>query len=121
MAFTGTASIQLIADGIARITNVSLAAGASATIGLSQSTNSPSITLPADYHAGTYSNSYTSPVPTSASVDVSVKAADTTTPPTMDVRVTKAGVMLPDFLATITNQNLASATPSLEIYVKFHT
>lgn len=124
MAFTGTASIQLIADGIARITGISLAAGANGTIGLSQSVNSPSITLPGDFHATTYAVPYpaaNTSVQTQASIDVTAKAADTTTPNGADVRVTKSGVGLTDFLATVTNANAASATPSLEIYVKFHT
>jgi hypothetical protein len=120
MAFTGSATIQIIADGIARITGLSLAAGAAGTISLSA--GSGQVLLPAYFKAAPYvAEPSAGTVPTSASIDVTAKASDASTPLGGDARVTKVGNGVTDFLATLTNMNLASATASLEIYVKFHS
>jgi hypothetical protein len=120
MAFTGVAAFNVIADGICRITGLSLAAGAAGTIGLTG--GSGQVTLPAEFHAAQYTGPIAGVlVTTTASIDVETHDADTTTPIGGSVRITKTGNSTTDFLATLTNMNLASATAALEIYVKFHS
>jgi hypothetical protein len=120
MAFTGTATIKLVADGMTRITGLSLAAGAAGTIGFTGSTNSPNVTLPAQMEAGSYVAAGAT-VTLSDAVDIGSKLADTTAGAIAPVAITKTGSQKADFLATLTNQSQASATGSLEIYVKFHS
>lgn len=119
MAFTGVATVKLVADGIVRITGVSLAGGAAGTISFSAGTGQ--VTCPANCEVGAYVASDKGSVPLSDSVDVSVKSADAAAPSGINVSVVKTGATPALFLATLTNQNAASSTGSLEIYVKFHT
>lgn len=119
MAFTGVATIKQIADGITRITGLSLAGGAAGTISLNAGAGQ--VKCPLNFEAGAYKMSDQSSVPLSDSMDVTVKSADPAAPSSVTVSVQKAGVNPADFLATLTNQNAASASGNLEIYVKFHS
>jgi len=119
MAFTGTATVKLVADNMVRITGLSLAAGAQGTI--SFAAGSGQVKLPANVEYMAYKVSDGTTVQASDSVDVGSKLADSTFGAVAPIAITKVGVGATDFLATLTNQSLASATGQLEIYVKFHT
>jgi hypothetical protein len=120
MAFVGTATIVQIADGIVRITGVSLAgAGGSGIIGLSDHTGAAvDVALPAGFQPSPY-------VHDGVTINLSDMIDVTTTPNTSlaDFRppaVVKTGTTTAAWRCTISNA-FASATTGLEIYVKLHT
>ena len=119
MAFTGVATVKLVADNIVRITGLSLAGGASGTISYSPGTGQ--VKLPANVEAGKYVTSDGATCNVADSTDVSAKCSDAAAPSSVAVSVVKTGTTTSDFLATLQNQNSASSTGGLEIYVKFHS
>lgn len=121
MAFGGSATVVVVSDDMVRITGLTLAGGASGTIGLAQSTGSPGVLLPGEFMPG--AGAYSGPAGAVAlqdavEVDVRVGATGVATP--TPFAIVKTGTTLLDFLITITNVSgtLSAAT---EIYVKFHT
>lgn len=120
MAFTGTAVVKQVADGIVRITGLSLAAGASGTIGLAGATGTtPGVTLPASFKTVHYTYGGVN-VPFADSIDVTALPAATGVATAIPTAVVKSGTTVEDFRATITNTHGSLATPNLEIYVKNH-
>lgn len=120
MAFTGVATTKLVADGIVRITGLSLAAGATGTISLSVGTGQ--VKCPAEVIFKPYVAADGGTVGSVDAIDVSVKSADAGAPSAVSVSVVKSGG--PDaasFLATLQNQNSGSASANLEIYLKIHS
>lgn len=118
MAFTGVAVIKQIADGEVRITGLSLAGGASGTISLN--VGAGDVKTPAGVQFQEYvANDAT--VGAQDAIDVSVKPADAGAPSSVGVSVVKTGDTAAAFLATLKNQNAASSTANLEIYVKIHS
>lgn len=115
MAFTGTAAFQMISTSIVRITGLSLAAGASGTIGLATRTTPGEQSLPAAFQPEPYE-----------STDL-IEAIDVQSQPTntggilvaVPVNVSKAGGTPQTWLATLTNPSV-SATNQLEIYARFN-
>lgn len=115
MAFTGSAVVEQIADSIVRITGVSLASGASGTIGLNQyggSSGAADIELPAGFQPSNYDSvSLQDQVMVNSNPITSVATA-------IPVRVVKTGTKPLDFLITMTNDHGSLASPQLEIYVE---
>lgn len=120
MAFTGTATIVQITDRELRITGLSLAAGASGTIGLDGKTVAPDVRLPAGFQPQVYVGPSGAQVALSDSIDVTNKPAATGTATAIPVSTVKTGTDDTDWVATLTNTHGSTATPALEIYVKFH-
>lgn len=119
MAFTGTATVEQISDAIVRVTGLSLSGGASGTIGLAGHTGSaPGVSLPAAFQPEPYKYGSVA-VSLQACIDVSAKPADTSSADFQEVAVVKTGTNQGDWRATLTN-TFASATPGLEIYIRFH-
>lgn len=120
MSFTGTATVVQVSDTVLRVTGLSLGAGASGTIGLSQHTGAAvDVALPASFQPSPYVNAMGDPVSLADMLDISTKPASSLAD-SIPVAVVKTGSTLPAFRATFTN-GFASASPSLEIYVKIHT
>lgn len=119
MAFTGTATITQISDSIVRITGLSLAAGASGTIGLFPATGTaPGAKTPQAFQPAVYEYGATS-VALSDSIDVTTKPAATGVATAIPISVVKSGTTTADWRATLTNTS-ATDSPALEIYVRFH-
>jgi hypothetical protein len=118
MAFTGSATIKQIADGIVRVTGLSLAGTASGTIGLFGATGvAPDVLLPAPFNPQPYGYGGAT-VSLQDSIEVEIVAAASVAvwqPPF----VTKAGTTHADFRITVGN-SFGSVTPALEMYIKFH-
>lgn len=113
MAFTGTAVVELVNDRFVRITGLSLAAGASGSIGLTGKSPAAEVTLPAGFQIDD-----TGP---SASIGdqlvvhmVPVTAVATAVP----IQVAKGGTKHQNFSITLTNNTVGTASPQLEIYVE---
>ncbi len=119
MAFTGTAVVQQISDNLVRITGLSLAAGASGTIGLFGNSGTPGVRLPNSFNPAPYV-AENAQVPLAASLDVSVAPAAVGVATAIPYAVVKAGTGEADFVATVTNTHGSLASPNLEIYVRFH-
>jgi hypothetical protein len=117
MAFTGVAVISKVADGIVRITGLSLAAGATGTISMEAGTGAVKFGatqgIP-EWHAD-------AGVTLIEAVEVSTHPASDVSNFAIPIRVTKTGVDPSDFLITLENDEAAVASPDLEIYIKFHT
>jgi hypothetical protein len=118
MAFSGTPVVKQVSDRIVRITDVSLGAGANGTIGLFGATGTaPNIRLPESFKAAPYTYG-DDVVELQDSLDVTAEPNEVTGDVQYAV-VTKTGTTAADFRATINNP-FGSATPLLEIYIKFH-
>lgn len=122
MAFTGTPVVEVISESIVRITGVSLAGAASGTIALSTHAAGPDVRLPAIFQPKEYTGPDGSHIGLVAAIDVSVKNAATgiATPVPIAVVKTETGVDTTTWLATVTNLTSSTASPNLEIYVKYH-
>jgi hypothetical protein len=120
MAFTGTAVVKQISDRLVRITGLSLAAGVGGTIGLFGATGSaPDVELPETFKTQHYAF-LGSGVPFIDAIEVTAAAAATGTVVAIPVAVVKTGTSIADFRATLTNTHGSTATPDLEIMVRFH-
>lgn len=118
MAFTGTATIKQISDRIVRITGLSLAGSASGTIGLHGATGSaPDVKLPAAFQPSTYA--YGGAEVTLADAVEFEYLPTNTVASFIAFDVNKTGTTAADFRVTVHNSS-GSATPNLEMYVKFH-
>lgn len=115
MAFGGTAVIKMVADNLVRITGLTLAASAAGTIGLSTSTSSPGVLLPASFQPGPYDSVDPTAVALQDAIQVEVHNVAATA---ISLQSVKTGTGPTDFLITLTNQGAAAGT--LEIYVRFH-
>ena len=109
MAFTGTAVFETVADGVVRVTGLSLASSQNGTIGLFG--GAAEVPLPDNFNPTQYGTvdlaeslqfNITSAVAGAAALFLTI--AKTTSP----------------FLATITNNDGVNATGNLEIYVRYH-
>lgn len=122
MAFTGVATVQMISTSIARITGVSLAGAASGTIALHTHAAGPDVLLPALFQPNEYTGPDGTKVDLIQSIDVSVKNAATGIATPVPIAVVKTETVndTTTWLATITNLTVGTASPNLEIYVKFH-
>lgn len=120
MAFTGVAVVKQVTDKEIRITGLSLAAGATGTIGLAENSGAPGVKLPAGFKPRPYHNGEAVLVTLQDSVDVQAKPVAAGVATITPVSVGKAGTTELDFLATLTNNDGAAATPGLEIYIRFH-
>lgn len=120
MAFTGTAVIVQISDRECRITGLSLAAGAAGVIGLAAKTVAPEVTLPDGFIPGEYKGPAGDTITLIQSIDVSTKPAAVGTAVAIPVSVVKTGADPENWIATLTNTHASTATPDLEIYVKYH-
>ncbi len=119
MAFTGTAVIQQISDGLVRITGLSLAAAAAGTIGLAGGAGEES--LPASFDPKPYARSQTGGTGTLLTVDLAEAievgiSADTAVTVAPAIQVVKAAS---PFLITLTNGG-GAASGGLEIYIRFN-
>ncbi len=120
MAFIGTAVVKQIADRLVRITGLSLASGQAGTIALAGATGAtPGVTLPATFKTEHYAY-LSSNVPFIDAIEVTAAPAAVGTAVAIPVAVVKTGTTLADFRATITNTHASTATPDLEIMVRFH-
>lgn len=120
MAFTGSATVKQISDRMVRITGLSLAAGAAGTIGLPGATGStPGVTLPESFKTLHYAYNSVN-VPFADAIEITSQPAATGVAVAIPVSVVKTGTTLADFRATLTNTHASTATPSLEIMVRFH-
>ncbi len=120
MAFTGSAVVKQVSDRIVRITGLSLAAGASGTIGLSGATGSaPGVTLPESFQTKHYTY-LGSNVPFADAIEVTALPAAVGVATAIPTAVVKTGTTAADFRATVTNTHGSLATPNLEIMLKFH-
>lgn len=120
MAFTGTATIKQVSDREVRITGLSLAAGAAGTIGLTGKTVAADVTLPEGFQPKAYTGPDGTTVGLSDSIDVTNQPAAVGTATAIPVATVKTGTDATDWVATLTNTHASTATPDLEIYVKFH-
>jgi len=127
MAFTGTAVVKQVSDGIVRIAGgeggLSLAAGASGVIVLHGAVTPPvgAVILPVSLQPHPYEFSNIPGVVTlQDSIDVSNQPAAVGTATAIPVATVKSGTTTADFAITLTNTHATTATPPLEIYVKFH-
>lgn len=117
MAFTGTAVIQYVSDNVARITGLSLAAGAAGDIGLSANSGADvALSPPGKWNR--YKNAKGEEIELDASIKVDVISADAAGTAAEDIAVVKTGDGPSDFLVTLTNKD-AAASGALEIYVTF--
>lgn len=119
MAFTGTATIKQISDGIVRITGLSLAAAAVGVIGLSGKTASPDVRLPASFQPKNYVYDNAT-ITLQDSVDCSCKNAATGVATAIPLAIVKTGTTDEDFAITITNTHGSLACPNQEILIRFH-
>lgn len=119
MAFTGTAVIKEVSDGLVRITGVSLAAGAAGTIALFESIAAPGVRLPEEFKPRPYQYPDFTMVTLQDSVQIWL---DFETPGSVAVpiSVVKTGTDETDFLATLTSHSGSVSSGGLEIYVRYH-
>lgn len=117
MAFTGTPTVVMVSDRIVCITGLSLAGAAAGVIGLFGS--GAEVELPEQFAPTVYAWQGTT-VPLVASIEVTTKPAAVGVVTQIPITVVKAGATPALFSATLTNTTVATASPLLEIYVKFH-
>lgn len=115
MAFTGAAVIKKVADGLLRITGLSLAAGAAGTIGLHGGAGEVDLPQDPTQDWGPYGD-----VTLQDAVQVSMVPVTDVANFAIPIRVVKTGTTLADFLITLTNDEAAVASADLEIYVRYH-
>src|SRR6185295_11596627 len=113
MAFTGSATIIPISDRIVRITGLSLAAGASGTIGLFTASGTPGVKTPQSFQPAVYEYNTTS-VGLQSSIQVTTQPAAIGVATAVPITVVKSGTTNVDFLATLTNTSVVDS-PALEI------
>jgi hypothetical protein len=118
MAFTGVITTTQVNDRTVRITGATLAPSDSGTIGLAGSTGAPDITLPAAFEAAAYSYQG-NPVGLQDSLDVDINMVSTGPLTNLMPSVQKTGTTNADFLITVVNTNVASATQTMEIVITF--
>lgn len=118
MAFTGTATVIPISDRIVRITGLSLAAGASGTIGLFTASGTPGVKTPQSFQPAVYEYNTTS-VGLQSSIEVTSQPAAVGVATAVPISIVKTGTTNADFLATLTNTSVVNS-PDLEIMVRFH-
>ncbi len=119
MAFTGTAAIKQISDGIVRVTGLSLGAGASGTIGLSGATGSaPEVKLPAAFSPESYSYGNLTVTLADMLLAETIPAA-VGTATAIPISIVKTGTTELDFRFTLTNTS-GTASPLLEIIIRNH-
>lgn len=123
MAFTGAAVQKVVSSKCVRITGLSLAGGASGTIGLHATTVAQDVTLPASFAPHAYENAERHQVDVADAINVTVNRAASTANPT-PVAIVKAGgtgthVTGKNFSITLTNGDAMNATPALEIFVEY--
>ena len=112
MAFTGTAVVESITNGLVRITGLSLAAGASGTIGL-DGDGTADENLPAGFDPEAYAD-----VSTIDAIQVLINGVTAaTTAEGASFVVTKAAG---PFQITIAHLDGANASAEMEIYVRYH-
>lgn len=119
MAFGGTPVIVQVNDRLVRITGVNLASSnTSGTIGLTGSSGSPNITLPAAFKAAgfTYGGS---PVAITDAVRVNINMITSGPLTNLMPAVSKTGTTTSDFLITITNTSASLTTQTMEIEISF--
>lgn len=123
MAFTGTAAFQIVTQNLVRITGLSLAAGASGTIGLHRKTAAAEITIPAQFNPDVYTidggGGALNTVTLAESLDVSAKPNQTGgITVAVPCNIAKTGTTPEDFQASLANPS-GGATQGLEIFVRF--
>jgi hypothetical protein len=121
MAFTGTATVTRISDLMVRIAGLSLAPGAEGTI--SQRKGQGTIRFPVevpDWNAYPGGSTPGDLVTLIEAVEVAINPVSNVSSYAIPIRVVKSGVDSSDFLITLTNDAPATASPTLDIYVKFH-
>lgn len=120
MAFTGTPVVKLVADGLVRITGISLGDLANGTIGLFEKTVAPGIRLPEAFKPRTYDR-FGPDVSLQDSIQVELVYVNTGIVQ-FPVKVVKTGTTPLDFVITLTNDAPVESgdTGGLEIYVRFH-
>lgn len=117
MAFTGAAVITYVSDTVVRITGLSLAAGASGDIGLSQNAAADvAIECPT---WNRFKNARGQEIELDSSIECTVHCAEAGLAVTENVSIVKTNDGPEDFLITLTNPD-AAASGALEIYVEFH-
>lgn len=123
MAFTGAAVQQMISDRKVRITGLSLAGAAAGTISTSQGAGQ--VLLPAAFQPHPYTYGSTgvaggADVNLAESIQVSLVDAALGVVTRVPIAVTKTGTLPTDFLITLTNTTVSTASPNQEIYIEFH-
>lgn len=119
MAFTGTATVKQVSDGLVRITGLSLAAGAAGTIGLFENSGTPGVRLPDSFNISHYVAAG-GDVPFIDAIDCTATNAATGVATAIPLAIVKTGTTSADFLITITNTHGSLACPDQEFYVRFH-
>ena len=118
MAFTGTANIQQVSDSIVRVSGLSLAAGASGTIGLAVFSGTPDVRLPAGFQPTAYTYNGDS-ITLGDALDVTAQPNAASPAMVGPIAVVKSTAKPSSWFATLTNPT-ASASATLEIYIKYH-
>lgn len=119
MAFTGTPVVVQLSDRLARITGLSLAAGASGTIGLFRNSGTPGVRLPAAFQPSNYqAEGHT--VTLQDAVQCTWENAAVGVATAVPLAVVKTGTTDEDFAITMTNTHGSLACPVQEIMVSFH-
>lgn len=119
MAFTGSPVVQMISESECRITGVSLAGAAAGVIALSGHAAGPDVRLPAHFKPVEYTGPDGTLVDLIQSLDVTVKNAATGIATPVPFAVVKTGADPTTWVATITNLTGGTASPNVEIYVKY--
>jgi len=118
MAFTGVATIKKVAENLFRITGLSLAAGAAGTISVDAGAGEVKLDAP-EWGGYDTAGQQGGAVTLADAIQVEVVSADAAGTAVEDVAVVKTGTLPADFLATLTNKDVA-ASGALEIYVRYH-
>lgn len=119
MAFTGSATVTLVADGLVRITGLSLAGAAAGTIGLFEKTVAAGVTLPAAFKPRTYVSANNTQVTLIDDIEITMNVVTSVTT-LVPIQVVKTGTTPLDFVITMTNTTVATASAGLEIYIRHH-
>jgi hypothetical protein len=123
MAFTGSPVLQMISDRKVLVTGVSLAGGASGTIACSGGTGN--INLPAGFQPHPYTYGATgvdggAVVNLAQSIMVTLNDAAVGVTTRVPIAVVKTGDDPTDFVITLTNTTVGTASPLQEIFIEFH-
>jgi len=121
MAFTGSPVVKKVRDNCYRITGVSLAAGASGTIGFSDKSVAAEVGMHCpDWKAYHLAEQDGGAVSLQDAVKVDVEAAGVVAVVAVPIAIVKTGTTHLDFVITLTNPTTgggAVASDALEIYV----
>lgn len=134
MAFTSTPLIELVADGLVRLStdpegegNFGLGEDDSGTIGLFEKTVAPNVRLPAafmprTYHANPTSGNTTGAVALQDSVQCWITSTAFDGVLNVPVMVVKTGTTPLDFVITLTNTSAGEGVggSEFEVYIRFH-